>query len=107
MKIETKLDIGDKIYFVYGDPKKHIVVFSGIINKINIFEDSIMYNFNQVKMELDKDKIFGSNAKLYEFGFFYEKYLNSEKAPRFGFSYPVFSSKQKCIEYLRRVKKSV
>lgn len=104
MKVETKLDIGNKIYFVYGNPKEHIVVFSGIINKINIFKDNIMYNFNYAKLELDKDKIFGSNARFNDFGFFYEKYLNSETASRFGFSYPVFSSKQKCIEYLRGVK---
>lgn len=106
MKIETKCDVGQKIYFVFGDPKKNIIVFSGIITKISIFaKGRVMYHFNEVKLEVDKNNMVKDNSFV-QIGFFYEENLDSFYHPRGMSCWPTFTSKKMCIEYLRRVTKN-
>ena len=108
MLVETKCDIGDKIYFVFGNPKKNIIVFSATITKISIFTgNNIMYTFGDARLEVDKKDLM-KDRDWVKFGFFYEKDLDkgSSLLNATGMSnWPVFTTKKKCIEYLRRVTK--
>lgn len=106
MVIETKLEYGDKIYFIHGNPKKSYAVYSATIHHVTIFETGvILYHFIDAKVEVDKDNITSDKCKLY--GYFYEKDLDSGNSLRneLGLSaLPVFSSKKLCKEYLKRQK---
>lgn len=108
MLVETKCDVGDKIYFVFGNPKKNIIVFSATITKISIFTgNNIMYSFGDAKVEVDKEGLM-KNKDYIKFGFFYEKDLDkgNSLSNSLGLSnWPVFTTKEKCKEYLRRVTK--
>lgn len=112
MKIETKLGIGDKIFFVFGNPRKNIVVFSAEISKVTLFGQRdgsyhTMYNFVDSVIEVNRGpKI---DIKDYvKFGFVYEEDLDTGNSLRNtkGLSgWPTFTSKEKCIKYLRKVTK--
>lgn len=105
--IETKLDIGDKIFFIFGNPKKNIIVVSAKITRISIYTDHhIMYGFADAKVEVDKENVM--KADYAKFGFCFEKDLDPKNSLLLqqGLSaYPTFTSKQKCIDYLRKVTK--
>lgn len=104
MVLETKLEYGDKIYFIHGNPKKDFVIYSATIHHVTIFENkTILYNFVDAKIELDKSNKSKNICRLY--GYFYERDLDSGNCIKnqLGLSaLPVFSSKKICKEYLRR-----
>ena len=112
MKIETKLSIGDKIFFVFGNPKKNIIVFSAVINKITLFGQRdgsyrTMYNFVDAVVEVNRGPKIGHEDHV-KFGFIYEEDLDTGNSLRNaqGMSgWPTFTSKEKCIKYLRKVTK--
>lgn len=104
---QVKLKIGDKIYFVFGNPK-HQIIYSAFISRIVISKNkSMMYNFedaklvhtNKLAVAIDNPIISKKNG--IDFGFFYDNNLDS-KIPNGNIR--IFSSKDKCINYLKEIK---
>lgn len=106
-----KLELGQKIYYVWGNPKKDIVVFSAMVSRASLFyqkdgSHTVMYNYINSKLVVNKgQEIDESNMQKY--GFCYEHELDTGKSLRAGgglSDWPVFTSKDKCIEWLRKQK---
>lgn len=109
------LEMFQKIYIVYGDPKNQCILSArvrGIAINEKIDSDkrySIYFTYNKIKFIRSKKKIpkdFGD--KLLTVGSV-DNDLVDLKEPiainSYGMhNWPVFTSKEKCIEYLRRYK---
>lgn len=109
------LEMFQKIYIVYGDPKNQCILSArvrGIAINEKIDSDkeySIYFTYNKIKFVRSKKKVlkdFGD--KLLTVGSV-DNDLVDLKEPvainSYGMhNWPVFTSKEKCIEYLRRYK---
>lgn len=108
-KIERKPKYGfdDTLYIVYECSKNNIIILKANIVCIKIYKHKISYSYNDVKIEHDKfGYMKGKSFPL--FGIVDENQINSNNdlLKQVGSSYPVFTSKEKCKEYLRRKVKS-
>lgn len=113
----VKLKPFQKIYVVFGDPKKQVIL-SGIITGIHINckdfenkESTVYYTYSRIKFIRAKDKAEErkfKNSEIVECGSVCQEFIDcKEKCKSFpvGMSnWPVFTSKEKCIEYLRKFK---
>lgn len=116
MQFNTKLNIGDKVYIVFGDPLHTIVIISATIYKMVVEknkssnEAEIGYYFSSIQIEVDKskDKKAENNSGFHSdrVGFVYEKYIDKNECPLccIGFTNaPTFTTKRKCKKYIKQV----
>lgn len=96
---KTKYNIGDTIYYIPNgiNKKENVYILKGNINKINIFNDKIVYSVSNFDLILNKT---GRFVKYQKFGLVDELLINPENElignPLF------FSSKDLCQNYIKR-----
>lgn len=110
--VEVKAEIGQKIYVVFGDPSKQIILsakISGIAINANSKEErgyTIYYTYSHIKLANKKAKL---NKTFAECGSVDECLIDidciSKKQSSIEMhNWPVFTSKEKCIAYLKNFK---
>ena len=112
---DLKLEMFQKIYVVYGDPKNQCILSAqvrGIAINADINSEkkyTVYFTYNKIKFIRSKNKVpknFGD--KLLECGSVYNGLVDLKEPitiNSYGMhNWPVFTSKEKCIEYLRRYK---
>ena len=58
MKIETKYNIGDKVWIVYeGDFYNEVSIYTDTIIEVTFYENGLVYNFENYPDELKEDEI--------------------------------------------------
>lgn len=115
MDYDCKLQMYQKIYIVFGDPKKQIIL-SAYVCGVHITNSDFKnqevfkyYTYDHIKLVRSKAKVpHNFEANLIACGSVDEKYVDM-KSPQtthpIGMSnWPVFTSKECCINYLRRFK---
>lgn len=98
-----KYNVGDTLYIVYECSKYNIIILKANISCIKIYKEKISYSFNNVKVEHDKFNCM--NGKSFPlFGIVDENQINvnNDLLKKLEVSYPIFTTKEKCKEYLRR-----
>lgn len=110
------LEMFQKIYIVYGDPKNQCILSArvrgiSINEKVNSEEEecSIYFTYNKIKFIRSKKKIPNNFGERILAVGSVDNDLVDLKEPvainSYGMhNWPVFTSKEKCIEYLRRCK---
>jgi hypothetical protein len=112
MDYNLKLEMFQKIYIVFGDPKKQTVL-SAVVSHIAINtkdldekEFSVTYTYSRIKLVRTKSKMLQKDKDNFiSCGSVEGKYIDLKSRKEiysFGMhNWPVFTSKEKCIEYLR------
>lgn len=98
-----KYNIDDTLYIVYECSKNNIIILRAKIICIKIYKDKISYSYNNVKVEHDKfGYMKGRNFPL--FGTINESQINAsdDLLKQLDVTYPVFTTKKQCKEYLKR-----
>lgn len=103
----VKLKVGEKIYFVYDNPKYQII-YVAYISRIAIGKTTnFMYNFESAKLVHMNKLLVTLDEKKYkkkndiDFGFFYDHNIDSG-IPNGDIR--IFTSKDKCTKYIKEVK---
>lgn len=106
---KAKLEIDQKIYIVFGDPERQIIL-SGKVFGVTMTRFQLYYTYDNIKVVKcgNKDpKKFAEN--LIKVGSVDDEFVdmkNGKPISTFGMhNWPVFTSKELCINYLRRFKK--
>ena len=112
---DLKLEMFQKIYVVFGDPKNQCILSAqvrGIVINADIKSEkkyTVYFTYNRIKFIRSKNKVpknFGD--KLLECGSVYNNLVDLKEPiaiNSYGMhNWPVFTSKEKCIEFLRRCK---
>ena len=98
-----KYNVGDTLYIVYECSKNNIIILKANIVCIRIYKHKISYSYNNVEIEHDK---FGymKESKIPLFGSIDENQINASNdlLKQLEVSYPIFTTKEKCKEYLRK-----
>lgn len=102
MKQKVILDIGEQVYLVFcakrTGAKKNIVILCSV-SKIVIQKNSITYDLTPVKIVTDKKESLDKYIT-----YFWADNNDINKGTRSStFVYPIFTDKQKCIEWLKGV----
>ena len=98
-----KYNVGDTLYIVYECSKNNIVILKANVICIKIYKDKIRYSYNDVKIEHDKfGYMKGKSFPL--FGAVNENQINANNdlLKQLEVGYPIFTTKEKCKEYLRK-----
>lgn len=100
---KPKYEIGQTLYIVYECSKDSIIILKANIVCIKIYKDKIKYSYNDVVIDFNK---YESYVRMFQnFGIVDERHIdcNNNLLKNIGVSiYPVFTSKEKCKEYIRR-----
>lgn len=100
---KPKYEIGQTLYIVYECSKDSIIILKANIVCIKIYKDKIKYSYNNVVVDFNK---YESYVRMFQnFGTVDERHIdcNNNLLKNIGVSiYPVFTSKEKCKEYIRR-----
>ena len=103
--VETRMGIDDTLYFLWGDPKKSIVILSGKIFKVNVHRgNKVDYYYDQLKVEVAKIPV--TKMEFGDFGMAHESALNPHPfRVEVGMinMYPTFTSKEMVKKYLRKL----
>lgn len=102
--VELKLNINQKIYVVFGEPAEQTIL-SAKVHSISIDRGGITYAYDNIKLIKSKKKL---KEEIFV-GTVEEQYVdigNAEKPLNCfaSHNWPVFTSKELCINYLRRFK---
>lgn len=112
MLVVTKLNLGDKVYFIFGNPAQQLMILSATISQIKVFEKNkkleIEYGYTKIRVEINKS-VSKFPADLFtRIGYVSEKMIddvNFEMNSLHGFSFsdwPTFTTKKLCKEYIRK-----
>ena len=100
---KPKYEIGQTLYIVYECSKDSIIILKANIVCIKIYKDKIRYSYNNVVIDFNK---YESYVRMFQnFGIVDERHIDcsNDLLKNIGVSiYPVFTSKEKCKEYIRR-----
>ena len=100
---KPKYEIDQKLYIVYECSKNSIIILKANIICIKIYKSKITYSYNNVVVDFNK---YNSVVKRFQnFGTVDEKHINCNNSLLKNIEvsiYPVFTSKEKCREYVNR-----